>query len=153
MLLLKKIHKFGASTKDMIQLWKSYCLSILEQSFIVWGSSLSAENKNDLERTQKCFTKLLLRNKYKSYEDSLLQLNLQTLEQRTQELSLKFANDCLKNDKFKSLFPENQNQSITRQSEKFEVPFCHTERMRKSAIVTMTNQLNIEYTIKKNQQT
>ena len=127
MLLLKKIHKFLASTKDMILLWKSYCLSILEQSSVVWGSSLSAANKIDLERTQKCFTKLILGNKYKSYEESLLQLNLQTLEQRRQDLSLKFANDCLKNDKLKSLFKENPNHSNTRHSEKFDVPLCHTQ--------------------------
>ena len=87
MLLLKRIQSFGASTKYMIQLWKSYCLSVLEQSSIVWGSSLSAENRTDLERTQKCSVKLMLKNKYKTYEDGLLQLNLQTLEQRRQDLS------------------------------------------------------------------
>ena len=70
------------------------------------ASSLLAEDRIDLERTQKCFVKLILKNKYKTYEDGLLQLNLQTLEQRRRDLSLKFANDCLKQDKFKSLFPE-----------------------------------------------
>ena len=149
MLLLKRIQSFGASTKDMIQLWKSYCVSVLEQSSVVWGSSLSSENTIDLERTQKCFVKLLLKNKYKTYEDGLIQLNLQTLEQRRQDLSLKFANDCTKQDKFKSLFPENIDHRITRHSEKFQVPFSNTDRMRKSSIVNMKNQLNIEHNLNK----
>ena len=58
MLLLTKIHKFRASIKDMVQLWKSYCLSIFEQSSVVWGNFLSAANKNDLERIKKMFHKI-----------------------------------------------------------------------------------------------
>ena len=145
MLLLKRIQNFGASVSDMIQLWRTYCLSVLEQSSVVWGSSLSEENKNDLERTQKCFTKLILKNKYKTYEESLLYLNLETLEKRRQDLSLKFAKDCIKNEKFKSLFEENENQVNTRHSAKYQIPHSNTERMKKSCIITMKNQLNRDH--------
>ena len=126
------------------------CLSVLEQSSVVWGSSLSEENKNDLERTQKCFAKLILKNKYKTYEESLLYLNLETLEKRRQDLSLKFAKDCIKNKKFKSLFEENENQVNTRHSEKYQIPHSNTERMKKSCIITMKNQLNRDHNETKN---
>ena len=108
MLLLKKIKSFGASPSDMVDLWKIYCRSILEQSAVVWGSSLSQKNKSDLERTQKSFLKLILKNKYKNYEDSLLLLNLENLETRRQSLSLKFAKDCIKYKKFGNMFPLNE---------------------------------------------
>ena len=50
MQLLTKIWSFGSTNEEMVHLWKVYCLSILEQSCVVWGSSLTLENKNDLER-------------------------------------------------------------------------------------------------------
>ena len=40
----------------MVHMW-----SVLEQSAVVWSSSLSDENKSDIERTQKVFTKLALK--------------------------------------------------------------------------------------------
>ena len=52
MLLIKKMHKFGATREELTHLWITYCRSVLEQSAVVWSSSLSEENKNDLERTQ-----------------------------------------------------------------------------------------------------
>ena len=61
MLLLKKIHSFGASTNEMVELWISYCRSVLEQSAVVWSSSLTDQNMKDLERTKKSFTKLILK--------------------------------------------------------------------------------------------
>ena len=33
--------------------WKIYCVSVLEQSCVVWGSSLTQENIENLKRTQK----------------------------------------------------------------------------------------------------
>ena len=53
MLLLKKISNFGANIEEMVHLWIVYCRSKLEQSAVVWAGSLTQENKDDLERTQK----------------------------------------------------------------------------------------------------
>ena len=53
MLLLKKILSFGATKEEMVHIWIVYCRSLLEQSAVVWSSSLTQLNKNDLERTQK----------------------------------------------------------------------------------------------------
>ena len=40
------------------------------------------------------------------------------------------------------MFPENKQKMKTRQSENYIVQFAHTERLRKSAIIYMQNQLN-----------
>ena len=82
MQFLKKIQSVGATTDEMVNLRIIYCRSVLEKSAIVWSSSLTAENKIDIERTQKKFAKMILKNKYTSYQESLLKLNLPTLEQR-----------------------------------------------------------------------
>ena len=92
MQLLRAVWGFGYSISEMVHLWKLFCLSVLEQSCVVWGSSLTQENKEDLERTQKSFAKLVLRDNYKDYEGALLQLNLEKLTDRRQRLMLKICN-------------------------------------------------------------
>ena len=65
MQLLQKVWSFGSNMDEMVHLWKVYCLSILEQSCVVWGGSLTTENINDLERTQKSFCNLVMEENYK----------------------------------------------------------------------------------------
>ena len=45
MQLLRKVWSFGSTIEEMVQLWKVYCLSVLEQSCIVWDSGLTEENR------------------------------------------------------------------------------------------------------------
>ena len=83
---------------------------------------------------------------YTSYQDALLKLNLPTLEERRNELYLKFAKKCLDNEKFKDLFPENPpHQITTRNYEKYEIPHCLTERMKHSGLMHMKYQLNTDH--------
>ena len=113
---------------------------------MVWGPSLTEENKDDLERTQRSFAKLIMKNKYNDYEEALTQLNLDSLEERRQILISRFANNCIKNNKFKDLFEENtMDKMTTRNQEKFKVPFSNTNRMQSSSIIHMIKQLNKEH--------
>ena len=134
----------------MTHLWIIYCRSVLEQSAEVWSSSLSEENKKDMDRTQKSFVKLVLQKQYKtendeSYENALLKLILQNLDERRRELCLKFAKDCIKNEKLIDLFPQNVNNFIdTRYHEEYSVLHSNTERLKKSSVVYMQNLLNTE---------
>ena len=70
MLLLKQTLSFGATREEMVHLWILYCRSVLEQSAVVWSSSLTQENKDDLERTQKSFAKLVLKDEYKDGDNA-----------------------------------------------------------------------------------
>ena len=49
MQLIRELQSFGASVKEMVHFWTLFCRSILEQSCVVWGTSLTQENKDDLE--------------------------------------------------------------------------------------------------------
>ena len=57
-------------------------------------------------------------------------------------MSLKFAKNCLKNDKVKSFFPINELKRITRNPEKFKVNFAKTKRYGNSTIPTLQRLLN-----------
>ena len=82
MQLLRKVWSFGSTKEEMVHLWKTYCLSLLEQSCAVWNSGLTGENEKDLERCQKTFCRLVLQEKYISYNNALATLRLQTLKER-----------------------------------------------------------------------
>ena len=44
MVFLRKILSFGANRSKMVQLWKTYCRSVLEQSAVLWQGALTEEN-------------------------------------------------------------------------------------------------------------
>ena len=87
-----------------------------------------------------------MKEKYTHYEDSLLQNNLESLEVRRQRLALKFAKDCINNEKFKYIFPRNDftQKMKTRNEEEFHLPHANTNRMMTSSIPYMINLLNKE---------
>ena len=80
----------------MVHLWIVYCRSVLEQSCVLWHSTLTQQNIDDLERTQKIFAKLVLQNRYENYEKALLKLDLISLNDRQKKLNLQWAKKGIK---------------------------------------------------------
>ena len=117
---------------------------VLEQSCVVWHSSLTQENTEDIERTQKTFCKLMLKQKYENYDNALLKLNMVSLKKRRQELCLKFAKSGIKNEKLNDMFPTKSKEHYmkTRKTEMYNVQFANTERLKKASVITMQNYLN-----------
>ena len=144
MQLLRKAASFSAPIEDLKDIYVIFIRSILEQSCVVWHSSLTQSNINDLERVQKTAVKLILRNRYHNYEEGKKILGLESLEDRREHLSLLFAKNCLKNERTKNLFPENKNIHTmnTRKKEKYEVKRANTGKMKQSSIIYMQNHLN-----------
>ena len=103
--LLRKVAGFGASIGDLKIIYILFVRSLLEQSATVWHSSLTSQNKADLERVQKSAFRIILKNEYNSYQQALSQLSLDSLDDRREELCLKFALKAQKNEKMKDLFP------------------------------------------------
>ena len=147
MQLLRSVQSFGATHSEMVHLWTIFCRSVLEQSSAVWHSSLTQENIDDLERTQKSFCKIVLKDKYTSYDNALYKLNMDSLHERREILQLKFAKSGIKHEKLNDLFPKPENlcKMERRNVENFKVNFANTERLRKASIISMQNQLNIDY--------
>ena len=145
MQLLRAVWGFGSSIKEMVHLWKLFCRSVLEQSCVVWGSSLTQENQDELERTQKSFAKLVLRDKYTNYETALINLDLEDLGVRRHNLMLKFAKDGIETGILKKYFPERNtvHNMELRHPDKYRTTKVHTERLKNSSIPFMQRQLNL----------
>ena len=150
--LLRKVASFNPSIADKRTIYILYVRSILEQSCVVWNSSLTAENSNDLERIQKAAVRIILGDKFENYDDALEKVDLQRLTERRNDLCLKFAKKCTQSEKTQDIFPlKRKTHDIdVRYPEKFAVKFANTERLKKSAIPNMQRMLNGSILIKRN---
>ena len=144
--LIRNVIKFGATRTELVHLWIVFCRSVLEQSCAVWHSMLSQENKEDLERMQKIFVKLVLKNKFTTYDTGLLHLNLETLEMRRERLCLKFAKDSMKNNKFTDIIKESEklHSMQMRQENEYKVTHANTERLKNSSVIHFQKIMNSE---------
>ena len=107
--ILRKLWSLGLTCQELVHLWNFFCLSILEQSCVIWDSGLTQENRNDLERTQKTFLKLILEEDYENYNNALHISQLETLDARRKRLTLSFAQTSLADGMLRDLFPIKSN--------------------------------------------
>ena len=142
--ILRKAASFGASRDDMKTLYIAYVRSHLEQSAVVWHSSLTNQNIHDLERVQKSAVRLIMGGQYENYKKSLSLLKLQTLETRRKELCLNFAKKCLKTPRMKHMFPLNMKKHSmkTRNMQKYKIQLAKSERLKRSPLIYMQTLLN-----------
>ena len=143
-ILLRKVATFCNDERELTQIYITFCRVILEQSCVLWSSTLTEENKVDLERCQKVALKIILGNKYKNYDDALKYLNMESLSDRREDLVLRWAKKAINHDKMKDLFPLNKkvHSMEMRKGEKYQIKNTHTERLRKSSIFYMQKILN-----------
>ena len=146
MMILHKLYEFNVPDKDMVKIYVLFLRSILEQSCVVWHTSITVEEITDLERVQKVACKIILKDRYDNYEQALNYLNLDKLSKRRDDLCLRFAKKCLKMNKTKDMFPLNPNtqQDNLRFPEKYMVQHATTGRLLDSAIPQMQRALNVD---------
>ena len=142
--LLRKVASFGTNPEELKNIYILFIRSLLEQSATVWHSSITEDNKEDLERVKKTALRIILGDGYISYEKALNKLDIEKLDERRENLCLRFALKSSKNPKCKSMFPINEKDHTmkTRKNEKFKVQHANTERLKKSSIIYMQNLLN-----------
>ena len=99
------------------------------------------ENFAEINDFEKCEQPLFFQN----FDNASSKLN-----QRRQDLSLKFAKSCLKHYKVKSFFPlNNRNEKNTRNHETYRVNFSHRKRYQTSTIPSMQRLLNYDEMLQK----
>ena len=142
--LLRRIASFNAPTKDLVQIYITYIRSILEQSCVIWHSTLTKEDSDHLERVQKNSLQNILKEKYLDYEFFLAVLQLETLHKRRERLLYIFGKKCISIEQTKHLFKRKttQNTMKTRNKEAFEVIHANTERLRNSTVPYIQRLLN-----------
>ena len=108
MQLLHNVAKFTNKKAHLKSIYTTYIRPVLEQSSVVWHSSLTSENSYDLERVQKAAVRLIMGAKHSGYEKSLLALNLTQLSERRRHLCLTFAKRTVLNQQIKICYQKRK---------------------------------------------
>ena len=113
----------------------------------MWTPGLTQAEVNQIERVQKAAFAIILSDKYSSYARALHYFGRITLIARRTELNLKFANKCLKSDRYKHWFklnePSNQISKTRSIDDNYLVPVQgRTKGFLKSPIAYLTNLIN-----------
>ena len=150
--LLRKMSNFSVPTKDLVHIYITYIRCILEQSCVLWHSTLTEEDSNKLERVQKNACRNILKERYLSYENAISVLRIPTLSQRRELLLYNFGEKCLYLDQMKQLFPlkEKAHCMSTRKEDKFHVLAAKTEQLKYSTVPYLQKILNEKHQEKKN---
>ena len=144
---MKMLHiasKFTSKYSDLKSIYKLFIRSILEQSAVVWHSSLHIKDSDELERVQKSATKIIMGNKYSDYDNALKFLQIDRLSERRKKLCLNFAKKSVKHEKAGKIFPLKQLKKQLRSNELYKVNFASTDRYQKSTIPFLQSLLNNE---------
>ena len=144
MLMLHAASKFTNDKHVLKQIYFSRIRCKLDQSSVVWNSSLTQKNVRDLERVQKAAVRIICGKNYESYSGTLSELGMVTLAERRAKLCLKFAKKSLKIENFGHLFPKNnkRHDMKTRKSDFIKICNSYGQRYYKSAIPSMQRMLN-----------
>jgi hypothetical protein len=142
MTILRKLCAFNVPHEDLVLIYCMYIRSMLEYNSNVWFSSITQEEKNNLERVQRIACKIILKENYTYYEEALDKLNLQNLNDRRSILASRFALKCTQHERFKDLFPTTNMDLNLRSKKKFQVKAATTQKLYKSTIPAMQRLLN-----------
>ena len=128
----------------MILTYFLYVRSILEQSCVIWHSTLTEEDNVNLERVQKNALRNILKDKYENYDNARAELKIETLYERRRNLLRVFGKKCLMLDQTKELLPLNDRDLImqTRNQEKYKILHANTERLKNSSVPYLQIMLN-----------
>ena len=141
--MLRRLKQLGAKRDELLDVYIKQVRSVMELAVPVWHSSITLEEKCDIERIQRAALHIILGDEYISYRDALETVNLKSLEDRRVKLCTKFANKAAKNNKFKNWFKINARWDRTRTVQpKFCPVWARTTRYQKSPLSYLTSILN-----------
>ena len=138
--MLRRLKKLGANTKILIDLYNKHVRSIMEYASPAWSPMLTVENIDQIERVQKSAFFIIYGPN--SYQKTLENNKILTLEQRRDKLSKTFAKKCADSPIFTEWFNKRKQIVNTRNANIYnEVP-ARCNRWMSSPIPKMTRLLN-----------
>ena len=141
---LRRLSKLGASRETLLDLYHLRVRSILELGVPVFAGGLSKTNIDDFEDVQRQAFKIILRGNFNSYENALEILEENKLEERRNQISLKFAKKCVYHPKMKHLF-QKRVKVVPRSEATFTEPQSGNARSYKGPIHFLLRLLNNHY--------
>ena len=139
--ILRRMINLGFSDQLLYDVYCKEIRSLLEFAVPVWHPALTQKDSKAIERIQKVAFKIILGDRYISYELSCIFFDTTTLANRREKLCESFAIKNLKSENsFFSLVNRNlDTRSKPRKVKEFR---CRTTRYQKSSLPYMAKLLN-----------
>ena len=107
-LITAKQFQFSLNSLKTLYIW--YIRTSLEYAAPVWHSGLTALQHAKIERVQKRCLRIILGQDYLDYEHALGRLNLASLYDRREMLTLRLGRSMLRSEDHRDLFPPTMRQ-------------------------------------------
>ena len=140
--MIRRLKSLECPLEHLVDTYIKQVRSIMEMACPVWHSSLTKANNNDLERVQKSAARIILGDDYTSYSAALDSLELETLDNRREELCLNFALKSADPPTHSKWFVEIKDCPNTRNLNAYQPIWTRTGRYKKSPIPYFTTLLN-----------
>ena len=129
--------------KDLVRLYLSLVLPVLDYTCVVYHSMLSITQENGLESLQKLALKIVYGVTGVSYDELLRRSGLCTLKERRMKLLDKFILKAVNHPTYGAWFPTKHFVHYNMRREKiYEETFARTKRLYNSPIFYMRRRLN-----------
>ena len=141
--ILRNLKRLGGSEDQLMKVYIQQVRSVLEMTCPVWHPGLTQIERTNIERLQKTALAIIRGKNHTTYRDALIYFNMKTLDERRNELCLKFAKKALKSEKFCKWFSKNYNIVNTRcPKTSLREVYTRTSRYAKSPLPYLTKLLN-----------
>ena len=107
MTMLTKLKYVGTSQEDLLDIYILYVRSILEYCSVVWHSTLTVQQSDDIENVQKLCLKVILGSAYNGYDNALQMCSMERLIMRREARCLKYGLKSLIHPVHCKQFPVN----------------------------------------------
>ena len=142
--MLTKLKYAGISIPDLLTLYCSFIRCIPEYCSVAFHSSLTVEQSTSIELIQSTCLRVILADRYISYENALYITGLERLSVRRERKCLLFSLRAIQHPQNRRMFPYSDNDCNMdiRKKEIFKVKFARTESYKRSTIPYCQNLLN-----------
>ena len=141
--ILIRFKRLGATPDKLLSVYLLKIRTLLEYATPVFHSSLTVDQSNQLEITQKKALAIVYGTNYTNYDHALNLANIERLDIRRDTINLNFAKKCVQNPRHSHMFPPNPNPRPNLRNPKYFMEHgCHTSRFFNSAIPSMARLLN-----------
>ena len=143
--VIRRMKKLGFDDFTLIDIYQKEIRSILEFAVPVWSGALTEQDSVRIENIQKKVFKLILQNRYISYENACNTFKCDTLRDRRRKLCIKFSRKEYKKES--SIFNKLQHTGKTRHAYRKIVKkyTCYSDRFYKSALPFLSRLLNEDH--------
>ena len=139
--ILRRLLNMDLDIHHMFDVYTKEIRSILEMAVPVWHSGLTNQQTADIESIQKVAMRIILQNKYITYQLACQTFSALTLSERRTKLCTKFATKNLRNEN--SFFTKVGTNVQTRQKSNLVREFkCNFGRFFKSSLPYLARLLN-----------